>query len=274
MRHDNVLMAALLLTAGCGGDGQSVNGSETASGGDPGSSPAAQTVAAAATAEPDVECGSVKGQSAPQGQPADDILGVRHGMTLGQVRNVLQCKNPSYAINSNNSSIGLPSGGQMSRINLTADTGLDRVNVWLVGPSGREQVIHVERMMEYTEGKQLPVASIKQELASKYGKFDDASYGHNGAIVRSRDGQQLTPQNSNYGICSQQNFQTSSAVPCLNVVSYHVQPDNRNPDLAARFTVAVTNHARGAAMVEAAEQQKSADVERARKTVADEGLDL
>jgi hypothetical protein len=173
-------------------------------------------------------------------------------MTLEQTRNVLQCKNASYAINTNQSNVGLPSGGQMSRIELFADSGLDKVNVWLVGPSGKEQVIHIDRTIEYAGDKRLPVASIAQELAKKYGQFDEQSTGNSGSIVRSRDGQRLTTSNSNYYVCQQHNFDSGSASPCLNVVSYQIQPDSQNPELASRFAVSITSKARGWAMVQAA----------------------
>src|SRR3546814_6719219 len=50
----------------------------------------------AAPVQTDINCDQVKGQTAAQGQPPDDILGVRHGMTLQNVKNVLRCTNPLF----------------------------------------------------------------------------------------------------------------------------------------------------------------------------------
>src|SRR3546814_4757258 len=49
-----------------------------------------------APVQTDINCDQVKGQTAAQGQPPDDILGVRHGMTLQNVKNVLRCTNPLF----------------------------------------------------------------------------------------------------------------------------------------------------------------------------------
>lgn len=274
MSRNSYGIATLLLLAGCGSSDEAGpdNSAQPAMGTE--ISDSAQAMAAPATEKPQINCSTVKGQAAPKGQPADDILGVRQGMTLDQVRNVLQCKNASFAINTSESTVSLPSGGQMSRINLSADSGLEKVNVWLVGPTGKEQVMHVDRTSEFTPDKELPVTSIEQELAGKYGGFDSPSNGGQGMIVRSRDGQKLSQSNSSYYECGQHNFNAYKATPCLSVISYQVQKDNENPELASRFTIAITNQAKGWSMVEAGEQKLTQDVQKAKENAQNGQLSL
>ncbi len=262
-------MCGLLLLAGCGGDDGSAADAEQSS--VEGSSSSDTEVA---SGEGGAGCESVEGETAPEGQPADDILGVREGMSIEQTRQVLQCRNASYAIRTSDYKPSLPDGGQMSRVDLTADSGLDRVVVWLVGPSGEEQVMHVERTIEFTSGNELPIASIEQELENKYGEFDAAAYGHSGYIVRSRDGQRLGPNNTNYTVCRRHTFSSESPKPCFNVVSYDIQDSSDNAQLASKFTVTITNQARNWAMVEAAQGKKASEVEHAREKAEDQGLEL
>ncbi|GGB93624.1 hypothetical protein GCM10011494_10050 [Novosphingobium endophyticum] len=275
MLRNILCISGMVLLAGCGGSAEAPD-DETAVAETSDPSAEAEATASPAIASPKVDCGDFKGETAPKGQPADDILGVRQGMTLAQVQNVLQCKNSSYAVNTNERSVSLPSGGQMSQIDLSADSGLDKVNATFVGPSGSEQLVHVDRTIEFTEGKELPVASIKQELADKYGAFDTSKYykGDRGEIVRSRDGQQLSSGNSSYSVCQRQGVQLQQATPCLFAVSYSIQRDDENPELASKFSVNITNHAKAWAMVEAGERQLSADVQRAKEKVSEGGLNL
>lgn len=271
MRSDIFLIGGVLFLAGCGG-GDNATGEANAAA-DAGVANATD-VAAPAIEAPKIDCDAVKPQTAPKGEPADDILGVRQGMTLDQVKGVLQCKNANYAINTNTNTLSLPEGGQMSRINLNADTGLDKVNVWLVGPPGGEQVVHVDRATEYAAGQEIALESITQELAAKYGSFD-APYGNNsGLIVRSRDGQRMSKDNSSYGECSNHDVRTDRVLPCLNVVTFEVKPSQQNPALASGFGVAVTNQARVAQMAELTRQQQTQAVERAKETAKEKGLEL
>ena len=270
MRSEMILWGGLLVLAGCGGGGD--NATEAANGGVP--AEVVDVAAAPAVAAPKGDCDTVKGQTAPEGQPADDIMGIRQGMTAEQVRNVLQCKNASFAINSRNSTVSLPGGGSMPRVDVYADTGLEKVNVWLVGPAGQERVVHVDRRTEYTAGKELPVDSIEKELAAKYGGFDTQAGGRWGRIVRSRDGQRITQDNSSYGQCASHNITTDRVMPCLNVVSYEIGANNQNPALASNFNVAITSQAAVAEMTQAAQAQQGAAVEAARDAVNKQGLGL
>ncbi|ARS26562.1 hypothetical protein [Sphingomonas sp. KC8] len=224
----------------------------------------------------DIDCDKFKPQAAEKGQPADDIVGLRHGMTEEQVRGVLLCKNPNYAINASKNSASLPSGGQMSRVDLNADTGLDKVNVWLLGPQGGERVVHIDRTVEYAAGKELPIANITQELSGKYGTFDVAAYGNqrSGWIVRSRGGERITDSNTSYSECRSHSLRTDKVVPCLHAISYEFVPNPQNPALASRFNVGITSFAMTDQMVAAARDHNAKAVEQAEENAQKEKLEL
>ncbi len=197
-------------------------------------------------------------------------------MTEDQVRGVLLCKNPSYAINVSKHSVSIPTGGQMSQINLNADTGLDKVNVWLLGPSGGEQVVHIDRSIEYPNGKELPIANIAQDVAAKYGAFDDAGYGNqrSGWIVRSRDGERMASSNTSYGECRSHSLRTDKALPCLHAISYEVVPNQQNPALASRFNVAITSFSTTSDMITSTMEHQAKAVRRAEENAQQGSLDL
>lgn len=290
MRINIGVMGALLLTVGCGGgeaDGDkagenmastAVGSSET---GDQADASSGSEVALAA-----VDCKQVKGQTAPEGEPADDILGIRPGMGLREVRALLMCKDPDYAFNSRQNEIKLSDGpvdATVSHLTLDADTGLEKLQISFLGPAGQEEVVHVSRRVEYVEGKELPVASLKQELASKYGDFDEPSYPSNrGFIIRARGGQRLSKSNSSYKNCDRHHISWSwspnSLVPCGDVISYEIDANRENEDLAMAFSVAVTDYVKATQMksasLAAAQNQKAAELKQAEKTAAGEDLEL
>lgn len=274
MRGGRLLIAGFILLGGCGSadTGGSMNPA-----GDASLEPEPNgLIAAPAVQKVDLDCGKFKPQSVRQGQPADDVGGLRHGMTEAQVRGVLLCKNPSYAINTNKNSVSIPTGGQMSQINLNADTGLDKVNVWLLGPPGGEKVVHIDRTIEYPGGKELPIANIAQEVTSKYGTFDDTGYGsqRSGWIVRSRDGERMANSNTSYGECRSHSLRTDKALPCLHAISYEVVPNQQNPDLASRFNVAITSFAATNDMITLTTEHQAKAVRRAEEKAEQGSLDL
>ncbi|KFG90120.1 hypothetical protein BV98_002063 [Sphingobium herbicidovorans NBRC 16415] len=273
MRSTLFLTGGLLFLAGCG-SGDEPRAGETAAGDV--ETVEAEAQSASAIDKSDIDCDKFKPQSAERGQAVDDIVGLRHGMTEEQVRGVLLCKNANYAINAGKNSASLPSGGQMSQVNLNADTGLDKVNVWLVGPSGAERVVHIDRTLEYPAGKEVPIASVAQEVARKYGSFDDAGYSNQGAgwIVRSRDGERMTNSNTSYAECRSHTLRTDKALPCVHAISYEISPTAQNPALASRFRVAITHFAMITQMANATKEHLAKTVERAEESVREEGLEL
>lgn len=274
MRGMPVLIAGLIALGGCGSDGSGGSASHAE---DSSLNPQPDGLAAApAVQKVDLNCGKFKPQSARQGQPADDVGGLRQGMSEEQVRGVLLCKNPSYAINASKHSLSIPSGGQMSQINLNADTGLDKVNVWLLGPPGKEQVVHIDRTLEYPSGKELPIANIAQDVAAKYGSFDDAGSGdqRSGWIVRSREGERMANNNISYGECRSHSLRTDKSLPCLHAISYEVVPNQQNPALASRFNVAITSFSTTTDMIAATAEHQAKAVRRAEENAEQGSLDL
>ncbi|WP_179041898.1 hypothetical protein [Sphingobium lactosutens] len=274
MRGGHVLIAGLILVGGCG-SGES--GGNISSSNESSLAPQADSLTAAPAVQTvDLNCGQFKPQSAQRGQPADDVGGLRQGMTEAQVRGVLLCKNPSYAINTNKNNVSIPTGGQMSQINLNADTGLDKVNVWLLGPPGGEKVVHIDRTIEYPSGKELPIANIAQEVTGKYGTFDDTGYGNqrSGWIVRSRDGERMANGNTSYGECRSHSLRTDKALPCLHSISYEVVPNQQNPALASRFNVAITSFSTTNDMIVLTTEHQAKAVRRAEENAEQGSLDL
>lgn len=274
MRSNALLAMGFILLEACGGGDPSATMNASGEASLPPQPEGAS--AAPAVQKVDLDCGKFKPQIAGRGQPADDVAGLRHGMTEEQVRGVLLCKNASYAINANKNNSSLPAGGQISQINLNADTGLDKVNVWLLGPAGAERVVHIDRTIEYSGGKELPVANITKEVAGKYGSFDDMGYGsqRSGWIVRARDGERMTNSNTSYGECRSHTLRTDKVLPCLHAISYEVVPNQQNPALASRFNVAITSFAMTNDMITATLDHQAKAVQRAEEKAETQDLDL
>lgn len=264
----------LLALTGCGGSEQAevTEAAPRTSATKPSGHTSTQATIDTASAE--MECNAVKPQAAPKGQPADDIIGIRPGMTLQQSRDLLQCRKEAYAINVNNEMRSMPGGGQISQISIRADNGLDKLQVQLAGPAGDERVVQVVRTLEFAEGSAPPVESIKAELAAKYGEFDTSSYPNRGDIIRSRDGQRLSKENSNYSQCRASYLRIGEALPCLTAISYELSPQASNPALARQFTQSVTNHALLGQMTEATQRANAAEVEKAKARSEEQGFQL
>lgn len=273
MRRTFLWIGSLALLAGCShGDKSAASGSSA------GNSEVAAAGGAAAVSpagnKTKIDCSAYKGETAPQGQPADDILGIRQGMTLDQVRNVLLCKNPNYAINTSKQSDQLPSGGQMTEVDLTANTGLDRVDVEFLGPTDKQQVVRVDRTDQFNDSNRLPVQSIEQSISKKYGQFDNQNGQETGYIVRALDGERLSSDNSSYGECENGNIVTSSQMPCLESVYYGIENSSQNPQLATQFEVAINDYAQAWSMVQAAQQQLTQQVDAANKKASNGALKM
>jgi len=284
MRRELLFLGSLGILAGCGGKAEESAG--------PPPNPAAanamdtqEATAEHAPAQTKINCDTVEGQTAPEGQSADDILGIREGMRADQVRAVLTCKNPNYVIEERTDRISLPDGASASEVVLTADSGLDKVTVSLIGPPDREEVVHIARTVEYVEGNALPVAMIEQELERKYGSFDQPDSGRQtlGYIIHTRGGQRISRSNSLYSQCKREpashgNWQDVLTTKCGEVIRYQIQPNDENENVAFRFSVGVTNFATASHLMaqsdQAAEQEKAAILERAENSAAGQGLDL
>mgnify|MGYP003630188994 CR=1 FL=1 len=284
--HKTMLVAAAALAVSACGEDNSAKGasglsadSAAAMEGPPTATPAraADVVAAA-----EIDCRTVKEQRAPAGQPADDIIGIRQGMGAEEVRALLSCKNPNYVIEEQSGTISLAGGGEASEVSMKADTGLDRVSVHLIGPAGREKVVHVARTVEYVEGSELPIAAIEQELERKYGRFDDDRRENEGFIILARGGQRLGTGNSLYNQCrmrpdSYGSWHSIQSSKCGDVVRYRVEPHRENDDLAFRFSVGVTNFDEAAGLAaeanKVAAQETQEELDRAQEA-AGQGIDL
>lgn len=279
MRPKILLLCGVLVLAGCGSEGNSSQ-EENLVFADMGAPTESATIErptqeSGEGSGQDVDCGNVKRQTAPQGQPDDDIVGIRRGMSEKQVKDILTCRKANYAITSTPQNATVGNGVQVSHVNVVGNNGLDKVSVWLVGPPGAERVYQVDRIVEYAEGKGLPVESIKQEISKKYGNFDViGSNPPEGNIVRALGGEQLALDNSNYQNCRTHYLSNSVTVPCLSHVSYRIDPSSDNPALARRFSLAITNHMAAAQMVKAAEKKNASDLEKARQTAKDQGIEL
>lgn len=266
--------ATLLLLVGCSGGDEGETAEAAPATATAAMSDTASPAAATDNTTPDIDCDEVQPHAAPKGQPADDVIGIRPGMTLQQSRDLLQCRKEAYAINVSNGMQSMPSGGQISQISLRADNGLDKLQVQLAGPAGDERVVQVIRTLEFAEGKAPPVESIKSELATKYGEFDMSGYPNRGDIVRSRDGQRLSKENSSYSQCRASHLRISEAMPCLTAISFELSPQASNPALARQFTLSVTNHALLGQMADATQRANAVEVEKAKARTEEQGLQL
>lgn len=260
-----------VILAACGGNDQEVATGETETGtvGAPITTAAADPSAAPpATPQATVDCRQVRGQTAPQGQPADDILGLRQGMTIEQVRNVLTCANPNFAFEEQVDT-SVPSDFPASRrVTLVADAGLDEVHAEFVGGEGEERLIRVAREVEYAAGSEPVLPVVTTALQEKYGEFEetqDDTRRLRGVQVHAPGGQRIGPENNDFSGCASNvgmrlnaNYDIGN---CGQVVVYEIRKKDGNRDLAQSFTVVSMNQTAARRIAEAATAAETARAE-------------
>lgn len=270
-----VALTACLALAACGkqttqGDAQTPPADPVAAG--------VATVPAAAPKKLDVNCNKVKGELAPKGQPADDILGVRHGMKLEHVRAVLACANPNYIMEESENTSGPADLPSSRRVVLRADAGLDKFRGDFIGPKGEERLVRAARAVEYPTGKEPLVTVITNTLQEKYGAFDSRDSGADrvaGAQLYSPDGQRMGIDNTDYGACVSNVGQGLDGgyglASCGPVVAFTVQRKPGNPELTRTFTVVTMNQSATLRESKAADAAATAKATAAASAAADRG---
>lgn len=195
-----------------------------------------------------VACSTVKGQHAPEGAPADDVLGIRSGTSLEDAKQILTCANNLYVYSENEGTWSRGDEKPTQRfLRLSGDGGLDDVFVDFAGPKGTERAVRMIRSIEYAEGTEQTVEGIKTSLEQKYGKFEELrgyrSNYNTGSIVYSIDGQRLGINNSDFDRCSRgAGFGASDSAALTNcglVVNYNIEARPNDSAVTQRFTVTV-----------------------------------
>jgi hypothetical protein len=239
MRGVVALAAPILMLAGCGA-GEPAAQADAAATASQSGEPGAQAAAAKKS-----DCARVRPQAAPAGQPADDVLGLRVGMSLEDARKILACANPIYAFSEQQGQWYRNGKPPMRRVVLQADGGLDDVTVDFAGPEGAERAVRLVRTMEYAQGSERPFDLIKSTIEKKYGALDTLEgYGTSaGAAVYAVDGQRLGAANTDYSQCIRNAGDYATSSPTLSncglVVKYRIQPAQGDEALARSFNVVV-----------------------------------
>lgn len=203
-------------------------------------------------AAPDANCSGVKGQVAPEGQPVDDILGIRRGMELERVRSILNCTNSGYLVTETDNSVQVnidKRNRQVPAKVLTGDNGLDQIVVQFAGLPGQEKVVMVARNLEFAEGNEKLFTALVQEIEGKYGvgtKIQDYynSSNHTGMLLYAGDGQRVGESNSRFNSCKMspgQSLNSNSAgrEGCGLTIVYQVVPAQNNNTLARKLGLVI-----------------------------------
>lgn len=272
MKNYAFVTVAALLASACGATASDTAGEEPekVSSRDDGSGAAAiPNSGASIEAQASVNCSQVKGQTAPEGQPTDDVLGVRPGMEMQQVRAILECQNPDMVFNEQEQDViiyGKTSEGTQTREQvpakvLSASSGLDHFNLRFIGSDGHAKLVGIQRRVDFGEEEKTSVTRIVDQLKQKYGEFDSnesLDVSLRGRIVRSRSGERMTAENDFYSTCGSTGwlFNREPVPPCGLLVAYQVQ--SRAPKEAKGFTVDVIDHAKAVRLAQVAlEQERS-----------------
>lgn len=256
---------AVLAACGRGDDAEVATGAtETGTLGAPIATVAADPATTPA-ATPAVDCRQVRGQTAPDGQPTDDILGLRQGMRIEEVRNVLTCANPNFVFEEKVSTSAPSNFPASRRVTLSADAGLDAVQAEFVGADGDERLIRVAREVEYASGNEPVVPVVTTALQNKYGEFDqthESNRQQRAVQVHAPGGQRIGPDNTDFSGCANSVGTRLNATyqvrNCGQVVFYEISKKNGNPDLVQSFTVVSMNQAAARRLAEAATEAETA----------------
>lgn len=250
-----VAAAALFIVAACGNSEPSEGALPTErapseSGSSSGSEDDATNKAEAARS--DVNCSGVKGQIAPEGAPVDDILGIRRGLGLEQVRGILSCTNSGYLVTETEATIPLNLNNTRRNVPtkiLIGDNGLDKVTVQLAGLPGQEKVISVIRSLEFAEGNEKLFETMIAELEGKYGagtKLQAFDNTYSAMLLYAGDGQRVGESNSRFNGCqmrpSYEGFVgTQVNATCGLTIAYRVQPAQDNATLARKLDIIIVD---------------------------------
>lgn len=200
-----VALALALMSAGCGGGGESGNdiaapGAEAAA--PPTGEASADQVARQQRGQ--VSCPPKVATPRPAGAPVDDVTGVRPGMTWDEATNAVLCDNPMLVVSENKERrFGLNGDGSAIRhgfdakfaearveksgadylremqeesnrrsanaIEVPLQPGQVRYYVGTMGVAGQERVVTVAREEYFPDGKLPAVEGVAKALIAKYG---------------------------------------------------------------------------------------------------------
>lgn len=110
----------------------------------------------------------------PIGFPADDVMGVRSGMTWRDAEETLKCVSEDYEIKRVTYKSTVTGRGEQTRPVLRAVRGQETVSVALFGPVGQERAAVAWQEKYYDAGAGPPRQSIESELAAHYGMPHEA----------------------------------------------------------------------------------------------------
>jgi len=248
-----------------------------------------------------IDCKAVKPGKAPPGQPVDDVLGVRPGMTFDEANSVLRCANAAYRFEENQAGFSLAAlpDGRAPKLSFIARAGKvagcdpndastlsicvdehptferidDAVQVLFTGPPGQEKVIVVGRTISYPEGGERDVQGLVADLKAKYGPgvVQTASYGTTGYLswVFDSAGQSLTQANPDLAECANvvgHGSITPSQIRegCNLTINATLSLKSDNPGLVDGLTIVAVNQAAANRQIEAARSAIAALTEQAR----------
>jgi hypothetical protein len=305
-----MLLAAALLTA-CGSEPQPSAGAATPPAADAGTPKAAANASSddataaevAREARGKVKCPAKVQTARPAGTPADDVVGVRPGMTWDEAVNVVLCTHDLLVVTpETRRGYTLQTYGQTLRQGFNARFAEPRVQKsskqilaemqdaaiargsnravrdvqpgqakWYVstmGLPGEELVISAARE-EWYETDRLPtMASVKEALHGKYGQpiiVEDVG-GSGYYLVWAYD-----PAGRPSGQCRTQadpDLGVNLSPDCGTSVAARIQPSGANPQLAEYLQVSTVDQARGYNLLERTERAlQAADAQRRAREV-------
>lgn len=114
----------------------------------------------------------------------DDVIGIRLGMTAGEVLTAMRCSGTSYEVMRSSGNVTTTSGKMSKMVLLTAHAGPylvqpgaaeeEKLSLTFGGPAGQEVLVLLQRKLDFAEDQRKSVPALIADLNAKYGKFTDS----------------------------------------------------------------------------------------------------
>jgi hypothetical protein len=194
-----------------------------------------------------------------QAASSNDVLGVQIGMEAEKAFTIWSCSNEKFEVTYVTDPIAsLPPmpDGSLPRTGVSATgSGENSASAYLMGMTGKERVIAVQRDVAFEAGAAPDVASLVASLSQKYGLVEDlgaAGQSTKRSIVFSSGGKKLPASSPDFVRCSRvlgwnNTGQFVSEGDCGLTINYFVDRRSDDPNKASRLYVVIVDQDRAIA---------------------------
>ena len=284
-------VVAIFSMAACGSKSTGTAGTSSAGSSKPAPAGAASAEQVAKEMRGSIHCPAKASTQRPAGAPADDVTGIRPGMSWDEAANFVMCDNPlmvvtentgrNYNINTFGQHVRQGFDGKFAQPRVVKSSqqilqdmqheemlrsenayvaplqpGQSRYYVSTMGLPGKEQVLSVAREEYYPDSKQPTVDSVKQALIGKYGAPTRENDGARTLIEWEYDpaGNKIGQDSGLAGQCGinvSPDTSISLSTDCGVTVGAVIEAAPNNPGLAHSLAVTSQNGAQDMAVLKA-----------------------